>query len=406
VNGSFTLDLDLGAAPGILSIEAEAVYRGRHDARRLGICLTRIVAGDGQPAHELALAEDYATHLRKTDAEAWVGALIEATEARAPEDGEPFQLSRGPRSHRFDDWLADHVGSYDLVLAHGIPFSHSVVTGEIARSAGVPYVVLPHYHMDDRYYHWQRYYDLFRGAELTLAFPDRSLPLFFDRIGARAVAVAGGAIDPHELADLDAGRRAFRAVHGSRRPFVLVLGRKEANKGYHRVIAAVDLLRARGGDCEVVLIGPDSDSLPIESGAAHYYANQPRSVVVGALAECACLATMSESESFGIVIVEAWACGKPVIANRACPAFAELIADGNDGLLCGSEEEIADALGRLLAEPETGARLGAAGRAKAFERYTWERITESIERALLTAAERTPAVRRDGTSPRTASWPD
>jgi glycosyltransferase involved in cell wall biosynthesis len=391
VNGDFALDLDLGEAPaGILSMETQAAYRARQDARRLGLCIRRIVAGEGQSERELALAEDYATYLRKSDSAAWVAALIETTEGRAPQDDQPFQFSRGPSSRAFEEWLGDNVGSYDLVLAHGIPFSPAVVAGEAARAAGVPYHVLPHYHMDDRYYHWQRYYELFRGAELTLAAPDRSIPLFFDRIGARAVAVAGGGIDPSEFADLGAARRAFRAVHASPRPFVLVLGRKEGNKGYRRVIAAVDRLRALGVDCEVVLIGSDADSLPIGSPAARYYANQPRPVVLGALAECACLATMSESESFGIVVVEAWACGKPVVANRDCPAFAELVDDGHDGILCGSEEEIATALERLLAEPQAAARLGAAGRKKAFARYTWERMAEAIEQALLAAADRSP----------------
>jgi glycosyltransferase involved in cell wall biosynthesis len=410
VSGSFTLHLDLGeTAPGIVAIDAETAYRGRHDARRLGVCVTRITAGDGRSERDLALAEDYATHLRKTDAAAWIGALIETTEGRAPDDGAPFQLSRGPHSRRFEEWLGDRIRSYDLVLAHGIPFSHAVVAGEAARAAGVPYAVLPHYHMDDRYYHWQRYYELFRGAALVLAFPDRSLPLFFDRIGARAVAVAGGGVDPDEFADLAAARRAFRAVHDSPRPFVLVLGRKEANKGYHRVIAAVDRLRARGADCEVVLIGPDSDSLPIESTAARYYGRQPREVVLGALAECACLATMSESESFGIVIVEAWTCGKPVIANRDCPAFAELVDDGHDGFLCGSEEEIAAALARLLADPQLGARLAAAGKSKALERYTWQGMAAAIGEALLEAVHHSSTSTNTGTNTNTSTdtaWPD
>jgi glycosyltransferase involved in cell wall biosynthesis len=99
---------------------------------------------------------------------------------------------------------------------------------------------------------------------------------------------------------------------------------------------------------------------------------------------------MSESESFGIVIVEAWACGKAVIANRACPAFVELVDDGDNGFLCGSDDEIATALERLLAQPDTAARLGEAGKAKAFARYTWERMAEAIEQALLAAADRSP----------------
>jgi glycosyltransferase involved in cell wall biosynthesis len=389
VTGSFNLPLDLGdASPGILSIEAAATYRGRRDARRLGVCLTRIAAGDGRTERDLALAEDYATHLRKSDAAEWIGALIETTEGRSPEDDRPFQLSRGPHSRRVEEWLGSHVGSYDLVLAHGIPFSHAVAAGEAARAAGVPYVVLPHYHMDDRYYHWQSYFELVRGAELTLAAPDRSLPLFFDRIGARAVAVAGGGFDraSSPTSPPTGGPSAPCTIRHAVRARARPQGGEQGLPSGH---CGGRSSGARGIDCEVVLIGPDSDSLPIESAAARYFANQPRSVVLGALAECACLATMSESESFGIVLVEAWACGKPVIANRACPAFAELIDDGRDGFLCGSEDEIANTVGRLLAEPETAARLGAAGKAKAFARYTWERMAEAIEQALLTAAEHT-----------------
>lgn len=396
-HGRFTLRLDLGeAAPGILSIQADAVYRGRNDARRLGVCITGIEVDDGDTPHALALEEDYATHLRTTDLAAWIAALIDTTNARHPGDDAPFQVTRGPRSRHYEQWLADHVSGYDLVLAHGIPFSPAVVAGDAARAAGVPYVVLPHFHMDDRYYHWQAYYRLFRGAEVVLAAPDRSRTLFFEPIGARAVAVAGGGIDAAEFSDLEAHRRAFRTLHASPRPFVLVLGRKEANKGYHRVVAAVERLRGRGVDCEVVLIGPDADAHPITAAGASYYGSQPRSVALGALASCVGLATMSDSESFGIVIVEAWACGKPVIANRDCPAFAELIDDGEDGLLCRSEDDIAAAITRLVTDPALGARLGARGRTKALAHYTWEGAAATISEALL------GAVRRSSSSPEAA----
>jgi glycosyltransferase involved in cell wall biosynthesis len=75
-----------------------------------------------------------------------------------------------------------------------------------------------------------------------------------------------------------------------------------------------------------------------------------------------------------------------VIANRDCPAFAELVDDGGDGFLCTGAEEIAAALERLLADPELAARLGAAGKAKALARYTWEGMAANIGDALAAAA--------------------
>ncbi|MBX3025556.1 glycosyltransferase family 4 protein [bacterium] len=389
VHGEFRVTLDLPPAPaGILTLESDAVIRGRGDARALGVCVTGITADDGAGARPVSLTEDYATRLRRSDPGAWIDALIAATTARAAADDAPFLFTRGPQSAAYDRWLAEHVGDYDVVLAHGLPFSPAVAAGAAARAAGVPYVVLPHFHIDDRYYHWQSYYALLRGAARVIAFPDRSVPLFFDRIGADAAALPGGGIDPAELADLGPARRAFRAVHASPHPFVLVLGRKEANKGYHRVLDAVRRLRARGLECDVVLIGPDADGARVEGPGVHAYGSQPRAVALGALASCWCLATMSESESFGIVLVEAWACGKPVIANGDCPAFAELVADDVDGLLCHTDAELESALARLLADPALAARLGAAGRDKALARYPWSRIAAAVAAVLRGAAGR------------------
>lgn len=389
VQGAFSIRVALepGSA-GPLTLASEAVFRQRSDPRRLGVCVTGIAADDGRGARPVSLAEDYSARLRRTDPGAWIDALIAVTAARAAADDAPFLLTRGPRSDAYDRWLAEHVADYDVVLAHGLPFSPAVAAGAAARAAGVPYVVLPHHHIDDRYYHWQSYYALLRGAARVIAAPDRSLPLFFARIGAAAVAVPGGGIDPAELDDLDAARDAFRGVHAPARPFVLVLGRKEANKGYHRVLAAARRLRARGGGADVVLIGADADGAPVGGEGVYAYGSQPRAVALGALASCACLATMSESESFGIVLAEAWACGRPVVANADCPAFAELVADGVDGLLCRTDTELEDALARLLADPALAARLGDAGRAKALARYTWPHIAAAIAAVLRQAAAR------------------
>ena len=84
-------------------------------------------------------------------------------------------------------------------------------------------------------------------------------------------------------------------------------------------------------------------------------------------------------EPFGIVILEAWAAGLPVVASRVggIPSFVD---DGEDGLLFDPNDGtgFVEAFKAILESPEKGRELGAAGRRKARSRYSWDRITESL----------------------------
>lgn len=89
----------------------------------------------------------------------------------------------------------------------------------------------------------------------------------------------------------------------------------------------------------------------------------------------------SPPESFGLVLVEALACGTPVIASDL-PGVRTVVAAGVDGLLVppGDVEALAEAIHTLLAMPAAQRReMGAAGRRKVVERYTWELAGEKLE---------------------------
>jgi glycosyltransferase involved in cell wall biosynthesis len=76
----------------------------------------------------------------------------------------------------------------------------------------------------------------------------------------------------------------------------------------------------------------------------------------------------------------AWLCGRPVIGARI-PAIECVIDHGVDGLLVAprSVPALADALVELLADPRRRDAMGAAGRAKALARFTWDRVTDRVE---------------------------
>jgi glycosyltransferase involved in cell wall biosynthesis len=298
------------------------------------------------------------------------------------------------------------------VLIQGVPFDvipRSVAT--VRRLDPCPWVVtLPHFHGDDRFYYWRRYLDSFKAADATLLFSSS----IANRMGLRDrfPVVPGGGVRVEECGDKIAAAD-FYQVHRKHTPFFLVLGRKAPAKGYKRVLSAHALLRRDGIDVDLVLIGPDEDGVTVEGEGVHYLGRQPRQVILGALSKCLCLVNMSTSESFGIVICEAWLSAKPVIVNRACYAFRELVREGVTGLLAGSDQELREAMARLASDTHARDSLGMAGFAEVVARYTWRDVGNSIFNIIepdgvgavdptedLTASLRTPrgsAQRRPGT---------
>jgi phosphatidylinositol alpha-1,6-mannosyltransferase len=84
-------------------------------------------------------------------------------------------------------------------------------------------------------------------------------------------------------------------------------------------------------------------------------------------------------EGFGLVFLEANACGRPVVGARA-GGVTDAIRDGETGLLVppGDPPALAAALVRLLADPGLAARLGQQGRAYVEREGNWDRVAERL----------------------------
>jgi len=101
----------------------------------------------------------------------------------------------------------------------------------------------------------------------------------------------------------------------------------------------------------------------------------------------------SQHESFGLAALEAMACGVPVIASRA-GGLPEVVEDGVTGLLCnvGDTDALSQALERVLSEPGLGKTMGAAGRERAVNVFSKDKIVTQWEAcyARVLAGEATP----------------
>jgi phosphatidylinositol alpha-1,6-mannosyltransferase len=94
------------------------------------------------------------------------------------------------------------------------------------------------------------------------------------------------------------------------------------------------------------------------------------------------LLTTEPPESFGIVLIEAMACGLPAIATDY-PGVAAVVDDGETGLLVdrGDAAAVASALGTLAADPQMRERMGARGREKALREWSWPQLVDRMDAA-------------------------
>lgn len=264
---------------------------------------------------------------------------------------------RGPWSGSMEQFIAEHVADYDLVVTHNNVFRPAVVAIQEAKRQGVPSILIPHAHLDDDFYHFPDLLQSAQHSSLVLAVPKAACD-FLTKKGCNVRYLPAGC-DTAEVFSAD-DIESFRSVFPSKRPFILVLGRKAGAKGYKKIIGAVEQLNLDGLNLHVVLIGPDDDGLSVVSEHATYLGRQPRDVVRGALMSCFALCNMSVSESFGIVLLEAWLARKPVIVNKYCAAFHDMAVDGVNALLV-DDAELPMAIKRLFFDCSLQVKLAEAG---------------------------------------------
>ncbi|MDE9364298.1 glycosyltransferase family 4 protein [Luteipulveratus sp. YIM 133132] len=169
--------------------------------------------------------------------------------------------------------------------------------------------------------------------------------------------------------------------------YVLALGRAVHNKGFDLLLEAYARIAPHvGAD---LVIGGDGPALPaLRARAAelgvghrvHLLGRLARDEVAAAMEHASVLALPSRVESFGIVILEAWRAGVPVVAtDRGGPAG--IVTPGQDGLLVDPTDTaaLAAALRDLLSDPARAAGMGACGRAR-VQHLTWDDTVAAYER--------------------------
>jgi glycosyltransferase involved in cell wall biosynthesis len=191
---------------------------------------------------------------------------------------------------------------------------------------------------------------------------------------------------------------ATYAAAKRRRHRLLVIGRLVERKGVATVVEALRDLP----DTELVVVGgPRMDALSADPqvgrlrelagslGVAdrlHFLGSLTRDDMPGAINACDVVVSVPWYEPFGIVPLEAMASGRPIVGS-AVGGLLDTIVPGSTGELVPPRDPdaLAAVLRDLLADPARRARYGAAGRARAVDRYDWRTVarqTETVYRAV------------------------
>lgn len=179
-----------------------------------------------------------------------------------------------------------------------------------------------------------------------------------------------------------------------RKQVILTVGNLVARKGHDMVIRALALLKNRVPAFVYLIVGDGPyrgvlESLVSEVGVADsvvFTGKMPDKDIpdLHALSDVFVMASRErldgdDVEGFGMVFLEANACGKPVVGGRA-GGIPEAVVEGVTGLLVNphSPEQIAEALANLLVDRDLARRLGEQGRSRVVREFQWTQVGERI----------------------------
>jgi glycosyltransferase involved in cell wall biosynthesis len=301
---------------------------------------------------------------------------------------------------------------FDVVHATAFPYAWSIACGlRLARRLGVPLILTPFLHLGDpddpndrsrRAYLSPALLSLIRAADRVIVQTDVERDALLDLgIPEENLVLQGMGVDLGECTGGDRARA--RREWGIEADEIVIghLANKSREKGTVDLLLAAEQAWQSGQRFRLVLAGPEManfrqfwDQFPARGRVVRLGvldARQKKDFFAG----LDVFALPSRSDSFGLVLLEAWANGAPNVAYRA-GGVAGVIRHEIDGLLvrCGDVAALAEALSRLIGDEHLRWRFGSAGRKRTRSEFVWEDKLALVEEVYDAACGLAPSRKR------------
>ncbi len=277
----------------------------------------------------------------------------------------------------------------DVCHIHGLWTVPAWQAARLARQLNVPFIVSPRGMLHPAALRRRRW-----RKRLAFELFDRHHLMNAVRVHATAeeeAAILRDMIEPTRVITIPNGvdlTAAGRARSGAREkfgiapadPLVVFVGRLHPIKRLDLLVDAVALVREHHRSTQLILAGPDEGGLV--SLAPHLARLGSAAHVIGPvndddkwalLREATALVMCSDSENFGMSVVEAMAAACPVVVTETCP-WREVAEQGCGFWVPQRAGSIADALSSIIADPILAAAMGAQGVRLARARYGWHAV--------------------------------
>jgi glycosyltransferase involved in cell wall biosynthesis len=231
-----------------------------------------------------------------------------------------------------------------------------------------------------------------RVADMSVAVSNPVVGCLPERARSRVTVIHNG-VDPMALspgpAQPDIRRELARDPSA---PIVLAMCRLDPRKGVDQIIRAVAALDGDLGRAQLAIVGTSSTGeglarrlrlLGAELLGDRVRFLGPRQEIAAVLRSADLLVQASSREALGLSVLEAQACGTPVVAYPAS-GTSEIVRDGETGLLARQDDvaHLSACIGRVLTDAGLRARLAGAARAQVVTTFTLERQADRQARLL------------------------
>ncbi len=272
------------------------------------------------------------------------------------------------------DYIRTHRGEYTAFVY--IPYMFGTTYYGV-QAAPEKAVLIPCFH-DEGYAYFRRFREVFRQAAGMVynARPEMALAerLYgFSETNVRQILMGIG-MDT----DISGEAERFRQKYGISKPFLLYAGRKDVGKNVPVLLQYFAEYKKRmQSDLQLVLIGGGKLEIPASVRQdVHDLGFVDVQDKYDACAAAELLCQPSKNESFSLVIMESWLCGRPVLVHDACAVTKNFVQESNGGLYFANYFEFEACVDYMLEHPETSRIMGENGGNYVREHFDWDVITQ------------------------------